>query len=610
MKMTSSIPFNLELKSKNGTTYNVSLTSSMNNNFHLTLDDDCKKSQSKFVVDDLPVFLVTKTGFYLGVRYNIKMINPSTGLLSYFQKTGEGTYIPVATPGTNILAFTIFKPNAIWKEDLELVRKDNLNNEPDIALFNFSIKDCPTIIYVSFHKYENPTTGLLTYSAVQCFDQMPCSSCGNPACPLGSICASAVCTSMGVVDFTLRIAQNSREYILVYDFSKCGKKIMFSSIPIEQVSGSVDDPFNYKFRVLQSDTAFIENQRSILYIVNANTKYYLSNPKILHKSNMTEYTLTTNSQEKHLLAVNSNKTGLWRTYVFDTCDFENLVVPPVDQYYCNEKGGVGPDSTDDDSSSATGHYFEESSTSECKKPHDDSTISTNDLEKVSDDHKESDECDCHHKTKDDCSKSETPCRRRTKTPIGFWGDISLKNDMVINNSQTPPPAAPMPASVIQAVAQANAQGSVMASRAQSTPQPSPQPQPPPPQPSTSWLWWVIGGIGLLIVIIIIIIALVWWGTQPSIKVKSSQCAVAMKPQQVVEKQLRPVTTMQTETRQIEVQVPTTHLEEVDVISTKMMPVEMPVLTSGRQTKTVETQVTTQRAVPAPRTQSIQLRRVS
>lgn len=623
--MSSSVSFTLELNAK-GHSYNVSLVASMNNGFHLVLDDCKENSSLPFVVDNLPVFLVSNTGFYLGVRYYIKVLNPSTGHLSYFQKSTNGRYTATETTNNNCLAFTIFKPTAYWKEHLELVTTKNLDTNPDVALFNFSINDCPKIDTVAFHKFENPTTGVLTYSVVQCFDQMSCTSCGNPACPLGTMCATGLCTNLGKVDFTLRIAEKSREYILVYEFSKCGTKLMFSSIPIEEVSGSIDDPFNYKFRILQSDQVLVEGVRSPLYVVrtegtNVNTKYYLSNPKINHKSKMTEYTLTTNSQSKNLLAVNSKKTGLWRTYVFDNCDFENLIVPPIqEEEYCDEKGGPDSDSYTDTSSS-TGNYFEESSTAECNRKETDSTLTTNDLEKATE--CDDEDCDCDDKS------TSTKCCRRKKTPIGFWGDVSLKDSMVVTNSQMPPnnnntPTSAATALQIETARQANARATLEATTAAAT-HGTPVASNPAlviaatasNQPAHTWPWWawVIAAV-LIVLIIIIIIWVIWYfSSRPAVPsnvvvtkpmMQGGVCRPQMKAQQVVKKSLRPVTTMETEKREIEVQVPRTQFQEVETVSTEYVPVRQPPV---QKTTTVETLTTTQRTATQPRSQTIQLRRV-
>jgi hypothetical protein len=279
---------------------------SKNSNIYLSLDNGEKAT---FIIDNLPTFLLQKSGLYQGKRYYPKIILYNQG---YYLKTifNDNSYYleNINTSNTDhLLSFSILD-RVKWRDKIPL----------DMVLINnFEIHNSITMI--SFNRVPS-TSERLTYSPSECLE-----SCGD-ICPEGTVLNSishdqCVNTKSGIA-FELYLLNKDSKYKVSYQI-RGNKLILLPYDPMKESPEveSLDLIRNKVFYI-----AKIPKVSESVYIYVDDQKTYLTRPVKSELTGMVFYLLST-KDDNSLCIHPQNKLYESITFNLDIYQFGNLILP-------------------------------------------------------------------------------------------------------------------------------------------------------------------------------------------------------------------------------------------------------------------------------------------
>jgi hypothetical protein len=302
--MDKGIIFEVTFHTKDG---NFPLTyTSKNHNIYLSLDNGKKTT---FIIDDLPTFLLQKSGLYQGKRYYPKLVLYDR---AYYLKTifNDNSYYLEDKPTSDmdhLLSFCILD-KVKWRDKIPL---DNvlINN---IVIHN-------SISTLSFNRVPS-TLGRLTYSPSECFE-----TCGD-ICPEGTALNNTsqdeCINTKGGIAFELYLLNKDSKYKVSYQI-KGNKLILLPYDPMKE-SPEVESLDLIRNRVFY--IAKIPKVSESIYIYVGNQKSYLTRPVKSELTGMVFYLLS-EIDDNSLCIHPQNRLYESLTFNLDIYQFGNLVLP-------------------------------------------------------------------------------------------------------------------------------------------------------------------------------------------------------------------------------------------------------------------------------------------
>ena len=256
-----------------------------------------------FNITNVPPFLQTQHGLYLGDLYPVQLQIRNT--LFYLDEAASrsGTYNLITSPSPTCLSLT---PTSV-----------GTNN---VVVYNFPIANFPMEI-------KSTGTPIAVFSPTQCPGS--CVNCGSEVCPENFTCVNGQCATNLPINsaaaFGIRLGSSNQS--LVYTYSIVGNSLVAHIVGPDQISAGIETSMSFKERWFYADYTKGRGQMMVgetypLYTFVGTTKYYLTNPV----NNI--YQLKTSvSSGDNVVAFKPTKAVNWGNFSVNPSEFVNLYIP-------------------------------------------------------------------------------------------------------------------------------------------------------------------------------------------------------------------------------------------------------------------------------------------